>query len=80
MQRIVPIEARQAGLFTRFIYWMTKRKIGHVALPVKVTAHQTRLLWGMGEMEMAQDAMRSVTLRLKALASIKVGMLVGCPF
>jgi hypothetical protein len=80
MARIPGIEPNQANLFTRFVYWMTKRKIGRVVLPVKISAHQTRLLRAVGEMEMGQLAMHSVDETLKALASIKTAMLIGCPF
>jgi hypothetical protein len=80
MARLAGIESQQAGLFTRFVYWMTKRKIGRVVLPVKITAHQPRLLRGMGEMEQAQLAVHSVPATLKELAGIKAAMLVGCPF
>ena len=80
MARIAGIEPNQANLFVRFVYWMTKRKIGRVILPVKITAHQTRLLRAVGEMEVGQLAMHSVDETLKALASIKTAMLIGCPF
>jgi hypothetical protein len=80
MARIAGIEAEQANPFTRFVYWMTKRKIGRVITPVKITAHQTRLLRAMGEMEMGQLAMHSVDETLKALAGIKVAKMIGCPF
>jgi hypothetical protein len=80
MARIAGIEPQQANLFTRFVYWMTKRKLGRVVLPVKITAHQPKLLRGMGEMENAQFAARSVPMTLKELASIKVAMMIGCPF
>jgi len=80
MARIPGIEPQQASLFTRFVYWMTKRKIGRVIVPVKITAHQPRLLRGSGEMEMAQMKMQSVPGTLKELASIKTAMLIGCPF
>ena len=80
MARITAVESREANLFTRFVYWMTKRKLGRVILPVKITAHHPRLLRGMGEMESAQFAARSVAMTLKELASIKAAMLIGCPF
>jgi hypothetical protein len=80
MPRIPGVEPHQAGLFTRFVYWMTKRKIGRVILPVKITAHQPRLLAAVSDMEMGQDAMHSVDQTLKALASIKTATLIGCPF
>jgi hypothetical protein len=80
MARIRGVEASEAGLFTRFLYWMTRRKIGRVILPFKITAHQPRLLRAVGRMEMGQAALRTVEPRLKALAGIKTAALVGCPF
>jgi hypothetical protein len=80
MSRIPGVQPDQAGIFTRLVYWMTKRKFGRVLVPVQVTAHHTRLLRAMGEMEMGQAAARSVDKKLKALASIKAAALIGCPF
>ena len=80
MARIRGVEAGEAGLFTRFLYWMTKRKVGRVILPFKVSAHQPRLLLAVGQMEMGQQALRTVDAKLKALAGIKTATLVGCPF
>ena len=64
----------------RFFYWMVKRKIGRVVLPVKVAAHHPRLLRSLGEMETGQMAAKSVDAGLKSLASVKTAMLIGCPF
>jgi hypothetical protein len=80
MARIRGVEAKEAGLYTRFLYWMTKRKVGRVILPFKVTAHQPRLLTAVGQMEMGQQALKAVDTKLKALAGIKAATLVGCPF
>jgi hypothetical protein len=80
MARIPGVEAHEAGWFTRFVYWMVKRKMGRVILPVKITAHHPRLLKAMGQMEMGQEAAHSVDVPLKALLSIKAAMLIGCPF
>ena len=80
MARITGVEKDSAGLFTRFVYWMTRRKIGKVVLPVKITAHQPRLLRAMVKMEMGQAAVHSVDPALKTLASLKTAMLIGCPF
>ena len=80
MARIAGVEDASAGLFTRFVYWMTRRRLRKVILPVKITAHQPRLLRAMGEMEMGQAAVHSVDAALKALASIKTATLIGCPF
>lgn len=80
MARIHGVEADQAGLFTRFIYWRTRRKVGRLILPSKIAAHQPPLLRASGQMEMGQQAMRTVDAKLKALAEIKAATLVGCPF
>ena len=80
MARVRGLDRSEAGLLTRFIYWMTKRKLGRVALPVQVTAHHTRLLRAMGEMEMGQAAARSVDPGLKALAGVKAAAMAGCPY
>ena len=80
MARIRGLEAAEVGLFTRFLYWVTKRKVGRVILPFKVTAHHPRLLLAVGQMEMGQKAAHAVDAKLKALASIKAATLVGCPF
>ena len=80
MARIPGIEPNQAGLFTRFLYWMTRRKIGRVVLPFKITAHQPRLLTAVGQMEMGQHAVHSVDEKLKALAGIQAAVRIGCLF
>jgi hypothetical protein len=49
-------------------------------LPVKITAHHARLLAALGQMEMGQQAAKSVDPGLKSLASLKTAMLIGCPF
>ena len=80
MARIEGIDGKRANLFTRYFYSAVKRKIGRVPEPMRITAHQPRLLAALGGMEMAQEAMRSVDPVLKALVSIKTAMLIGCPF
>jgi hypothetical protein len=80
MARIAGVEAGRAGLFVRFVYWMTRRKVGRVVLPVKVTAHHPRLLRSLGEMETGQAAAHSVDAALKSLASVKAATEIGCPF
>jgi len=74
------IEPPQAGLFVRFVYWMVRRKVGRVVLPIKITAHHPRLLRSLVEMETGQAAARTVDAGLKSLASVKTAMLIGCPF
>jgi hypothetical protein len=80
MARIGGVEASQAGPLTRFLYWMTKRKVGRVILPFKITAHQPRLLLAVAGMEMGQQTLKTFDTKLKVLAEIKAATLVGCPF
>jgi 4-carboxymuconolactone decarboxylase len=86
MARIKGVEPGDAGLGTRFLYWLVQRKMGQltgkssVGEPIKIVAHHPRLLRALGQMEMGQAAARTVSAALKSLASIKAATLVGCPF
>lgn len=80
MARIEGIENPGASLFTRLVYFMTKRRLGRVITPIKIKAHHPRLLRAMVHMELGQQSAGSVPLHLKAIADIKVAMMVGCPF
>lgn len=80
MARIPGVERHKAGLVPRLAYWLTKRKVGRVILPIKIHAHHPRLLRGLGGMEMAQEAARSVDPALKTLVGVRVAMRIGCPF
>ena len=86
MARIKGVEPREANWFTRLLYWAVRRKMGklvgkqRLVEPIQITAHHPRLLWAYGQMEMGQEAARSVPRALKDLASVKTAMLIGCPF
>jgi hypothetical protein len=84
MARIRGAEPSQQGLFggllTLIVYALTKRKLGRVVMPVQVTAHHPKILWGYGQMEQSLLSSRRVDTALKDLASLRVATLVGCPF
>jgi hypothetical protein len=84
MARIAGAEPQRMGIlsgsFVRFIYWLTKRKVGKVVTPVRVTSNHPRILWGYGQMEQALLASKSVDHTLKGLAELRAATLVGCPF
>jgi len=86
MARMNGIEPDQAGWFTRIVYWIVRRKVGketgkaRLVEHVKITAHHTRLLRAYGQMEMGQEAARSIPTQLKSLGSLKAAMQIGCPF
>ena len=84
MARIQGAIPKQQGpltaLFTRFVYWLTKRKLGRVVMPVQIVAHHSKLMWGYGQMEQALLSSRLVDSSLKDIAQLRVATLVGCPF
>jgi hypothetical protein len=80
MARIEGIGDKQASLFTRTVFGAIRRKIGRVPEPMRITAHQPKLLAALGGMELAEEKMSSVDPVVKALASIKTATLIGCPF
>ena len=67
-------------LFVGAVYYLTKRKVGRVVMPVQVTAHHPKILWGYGQMEQSQLMSKLVDAKLKGLAELRVATLVGCPF
>jgi len=68
------------GLFRRIVYSLTKKKLGHIVMPVRVTAHHPKILWGYGQMEQSLSSSKQVDDKLKGLAQLRVATLVGCPF
>ena len=84
MARIPGAPRNQGGLFRRLfvgvVYWLTRRRLGHVVMPVQVTAHHPNILWGYGQMEQSQLTSKLVDHKLKGLAELRVATLVGCPF
>src|SRR5437879_1983599 len=69
-----------SGLLVRLFYWLTKRKLGKVVMPVQITSHHPRILWGYGQMEQAFLGSRLVETSLKNLAQLRAATLIGCPF
>lgn len=80
MARIEGVKDSEAGLLARLAFFFCKRKVGQVIEPIRIHAHHPRLLRGLGGMEMAQDAARTVSRKLKDLASLQAARGVGCPF
>jgi len=84
MARIQGALANQGGpirrLFVGLVYALTKRRLGRVIMPVKVTAHHLRILWGYVQMEQSQAGSKVVDAKLKGLAELRVATLVGCSF
>lgn len=80
MARIDGVQKSKASLMTRFVYWMARRRLGRVPEPLTIVAHHSWVARGYVGLELAFDRARRVDGRLKALAQLKVAMLIGCPF
>jgi len=84
MARIPGARAAQGGPFRRLlvglVYFLTRRRLGRLIMPVQVTAHHFKIFWGYVQMEQAQASAKLVEPKLKGLAELRVATLVGCPF
>ena len=84
MARIPGAPANRGGLFRRLfvglVYSLTRRRLGHVIVPVQINAHHATILWGYGQMEQSQMSSKLVDHKVKGLAELRVATLVGCPF
>jgi AhpD family alkylhydroperoxidase len=67
-------------LFKKIVYSLTQRRLGHVIMPIQVTAHHGKIFWGYIQMEQSQMGSHLVDHKLKGLAELRVATLVGCPF
>ena len=84
MARIPGAPSNQGGLIRRLfvgiVYSLTQRRLGRVIMPIQVTAHHPKILWGYGQMEQSQAGSKLIDAKLKGLAELRVATLVGCPF
>jgi hypothetical protein len=80
MARIQGVPEKNAGWLARFSYRYSKRTLGKVAEPLSIAAHNSAILAGYGAFEFALQRARRVDEKLKVLAELKAGTLVGCPF
>ena len=80
MPRVEGIPHERAGWFARVAYWFARRKLGRVPGPVRLYAHSNAVLQAVGSFELAIERARKVDPRLLALAQLRTGTLVGCPF
>ncbi len=83
---VAPVSDREAGFLTRFIYWLTRRKLmafgsePKVPSSLRVMAQHRGLMLSYCAFEAGFERCTSVPLRLKALAEIRAATLIGCPF
>jgi alkylhydroperoxidase family enzyme len=86
MTQISGIKPNQAGWLLRLLYKMvqsqTQKLAGKADLAeaLQLAAHRPSILAGVGAMEMAQMAAKSLPAKLKSLASLRTSTLIGCPY
>ena len=80
MTRALGVSDREAGLRTRFIYWLVKRRLGRVSPGVRIRARDPKLLELAARMDIHTATSLRLPANLKELAQIKVAVMVGCPF
>ena len=80
MPRIEPLATERASLLQRFIFFLTKRRVGKVLDPMRVVAHHGPIFQGYVGYEFALTHAVRVDVKLKTLASLRAGSLVGCSF
>jgi hypothetical protein len=80
VSRVQGVPEKRAGLLARLSYRYSKRTLGKVVEPVAVSAQNASILAGYGAFEFALQRARRVEEKLKVLAELKAGTLVGCPF
>ena len=84
MARIPGASNNQGGplrrSFVGLVYYLTRSRLGRVIMPVQVTAHHPKILWGYVQMEQSQAGSKLIDHKLKGLAELRVATLVGCPF
>jgi len=77
--RIEPLPPKRAGLLTRAMYRVAKRRYGEVPEPFAVVAHHRRLLIASAVHEtMVQRASRTVPASVRELAVLWTARKIGC--
>ncbi len=77
--RIAPVTPKQAGLVTRMMYRIAKRRFGEVPEPFTVAAHHPRLLVANAVHEtMLQSASKKLPASVRELAVFWTARTVGC--
>jgi hypothetical protein len=73
------VQDREAGVFSKLIFWRAKRRYGHVPLSTRVRAYDPKLL-ALAELMGGYTSARGKLLpKLKELVQLKVAAMVGCP-
>jgi hypothetical protein len=73
MNRAIGIPDKEAGLRTRIIYWLVKRRLGRIHLGTRLRARDPKLLELACRIDAHTASAGTVPVVLKELAQIKSG-------
>ncbi len=66
------------------VAWMTrlgsKMMMGKVVTPIYAQSLSPAVQWGIGQMELSHDRVKSIPKNIIHLAEMRVATRVGCPF
>lgn len=88
MARIAGVSGRQAGPYTRLIYYFTRRSLASLTgrspegmlAPLELYAHTPRLLRGYAKLEQATAGLRRLDKRTRALAELRAATVTQCEY
>ena len=80
MARIAGVPANKASWLTRLVYRAARRKLKLLPEPLTVMAHQPGVMWSAALFELGFERCHRLDPKLKELAMIRAGALVGCPW
>ncbi len=79
MARVEGLKQEKPGLLARFVFRAAKRRLGKVSESLQISANLQKVLFGRGIFEVLLDRSCLVDRRIRRLAEIKAGMIIGCP-
>jgi hypothetical protein len=78
MARLRGVE-RKPSLLVRLVFFLARRRLGHVPRPLRIRALRPGLLVAGSMMDLASEP-RTLRGPVVKLAQVRVAMRVGCPF
>jgi hypothetical protein len=74
------VQDQEAGLGTRLMFWLIRRRYRRIPFTVRIRARDPRLLELATRMDLHTARRGAVPPQWKELAQLKVAAMVGCPF
>ncbi len=79
MARVEGLKQENPGVLARVMYFAARRRLGKVSESIKIAANLPKVFFARGIFELTLDRSSLVERRVRRLAEIKAGMIIGCP-